>query len=340
MTGEGKFFTKLQFYKSLYNGRHYSYDQIPNLTNKVALVTGANQGVGYATTLALVAHGAHVVMACRSEAKANDAIEQLHKDVAETYPRSTAAVQITKGERLKLEFLELDLNDLKKTQKSAQEFLSRGLPLHILINNSGIAGDAWTLSADGIENQFAVNHLGHFVFTLALLDRLKESQPSKIVIVSSLAYETLPPGGFDLSTINDETVGDPMSRYGRSKYATLLFGKALASRLESEQVFVNIVHPGMIKTRMGNTYADNMEPSIRIDIMKKISSAGSISVADGALTQLYCATSPEINNKNIRGKFFIPIAHELDPMPEVESKELQEQLWTYSEEVVKQKLNA
>lgn len=130
------------------------------------------------------------------------------------------------------------------------------------------------------------------------------------------------------------------SRYGRSKYATLLFGKALASRLESEQVFVNIVHPGMIKTRMGNTYADNMEPSIRIDIMKKISSAGSISVADGALTQLYCATSPEINNKNIRGKFFIPIAHELDPMPEVESKELQEQLWTYSEEVVKQKLNA
>lgn len=183
MTGEGKFFTKLQFYKSLYNGRHYSYDQIPNLTNKVALVTGANQGVGYATTLALVAHGAHVVMACRSEAKANDAIEQLHKDVAETYPRSTAAVQITKGERLKLEFLELDLNDLKKTQKSAQEFLSRGLPLHILINNSGIAGDAWTLSADGIENQFAVNHLGHFVFTLALLDRLKESQPSKIVIV-------------------------------------------------------------------------------------------------------------------------------------------------------------
>ncbi|KAG0018498.1 hypothetical protein BGZ82_000420 [Podila clonocystis] len=75
MTGEGKFFTKLQFYKSLFNGRHYSHDQIPDLSNKVALITGANQGVGYATTLTLVAHGAHVVMACRSEVKANDAIE-------------------------------------------------------------------------------------------------------------------------------------------------------------------------------------------------------------------------------------------------------------------------
>ncbi|KAG0029534.1 hypothetical protein BGZ81_003641 [Podila clonocystis] len=313
MTGEGKFFPRFQFYKSLFNGRNFSYDQIPDLTNKVALVTGANQVVGYATTLALVAHGAHEVKVCRSEIKVNDAIEQFHKDVAETYPRSVAAARIANGERLKLEFLGNGFERPEKDpKKSAQEFLSRGLPLHILINNSGISGDRCTLSADGIENQFSVNHLGHFVFTLALLDRLKESQPSKVVIVG---------------------------RYGRSKFAALLLGKALASRLEKEQIFVNIVHPGMIKTRMGNTYADNLKPSIRVDIMKKISSASSISVADGALTQLYCATSPEIQKKNIRGKFFIPIAHKLDPMPEVESKELQEQLWAYSEEVVKQKLS-
>ncbi|KAF9206382.1 hypothetical protein BGZ59_011690 [Podila verticillata] len=265
-----------QFYKSLVDGRYYSYDQIPDLTGKVALITGANQRLGYDTTLALVAHGAHAVVACRTEAKANEAIERLHKDVTETYPHSVAAAQIAKGDRLKLEFLD------------------------------GIAGDVWTLSADGIENHFAVNHLGHF----------------------SLAYETLPPGGFNLATINDETVGDPLSRYGHSKYANILFGKALASRLENEQVFVNIVHPGVIKTNMGNTHANDMEPSICTEIMKNFASAGAISVEDGTLTQLYCATSPEVQNKNIRGKFFIPIAHELDPMPEVESKELQEQLWT------------
>lgn len=173
----------LQFWKALVTADHYSYDQIPNLTGKYALVTGANQGIGYATTLGLVAHGAHVVMACRSEAKANEAIKQLHKDVAEKYPRSAVASQIAKGECLKLEFLELDLNDLKKVQKSAQEFLSRGLPLHILVNNSGVGGVAWGLSADGIENHFAINHLGHFVLTTALLDRLKESQPSRVVVV-------------------------------------------------------------------------------------------------------------------------------------------------------------
>ncbi|KAF9022087.1 hypothetical protein BGZ52_001225, partial [Haplosporangium bisporale] len=218
-----------QFYKSLVDGRYYSYDQIPDLTGKVALITGANQRLGYDTTLALVAHGAHAVVACRTEAKANEAIERLHKDVTETYPHSVAAAQIAKGDRLKLEFLD------------------------------GIAGDVWTLSADGIENHFA-------------------------------------------------------------------------SRLENEQVFVNIVHPGVIKTNMGNTHTNDMEPSICTEIMKNFASAGAISVEDGALTQLYCATSPEVQNKNIRGKFFIPIAHELDPMPEVESKELQEQLWTYSEE--------
>lgn len=163
--------------------RNYSYDQIPDLTGKYALVTGANQGIGYSTTLGLVSHGAHVTMACRTEAKANEAIEKLHKDVAAKYPHSAAAAQVAKGHRLPLDFLQLDLNDLNKTQKSAQEFLSRGLPLHILINNSGIAGDPWGLSADGIESHFAVNHLGHFVFTLALLDRLKESQPSRVVVV-------------------------------------------------------------------------------------------------------------------------------------------------------------
>ena len=162
---------------------NYSYEEIPDLSGKYALVTGANQGIGYHTTLGLVSHGAHVTMACRTESKANEAIEQLHKDVVERYPHSKAAAQIAKGQRLPLDFLQLDLNDLKKTQESAQEYLSRGLPLHILINNSGIANEPWKLSADGIEVHFAVNHLGQFVFTNALLDRLKESQPSRIVVV-------------------------------------------------------------------------------------------------------------------------------------------------------------
>lgn len=163
--------------------RHYSYDQFPGLTGKYALVTGANIGIGYATTLALVAHGAHVTMACRSEVKALEAIRQIQKDVAEKYPLSKAASLIARGARLQLEFLEMDLNDLKKVQRVAQEYLSRGHSLHILINNGGISSEEWGVSADGIERHFAVNYLGHFVLTTALLDRLRESQPSRVVVV-------------------------------------------------------------------------------------------------------------------------------------------------------------
>ncbi|KAF9379671.1 Retinol dehydrogenase 14 [Podila verticillata] len=325
-----------QFWKAFVTADHYSYDQIPNLTGKYALVTGANQGIGYATTLGLVAHGAHVVMACRSEAKANEAIERLHRDVTETYPHSIAAAQIAKGDRLKLEFLELDLNDLKKVQKSAQEFLSRRLPLHILVNNSGVGGAAWGLSVDGIENHFAINHLGHFVLTTALLDCLKESQPSRVVVVSALLYDLLPEGGFDLDNINNDKIGDPLQRYGRSKLANILFANALARRLANEQVYVNSLHPGVVDTGMTHHFNDH-RANMMASIMTQFAKFTSVTPAQGALTQLYLATSPEVANKDIRGRFFIPVAKELGLNSEALDVDLQEKLWEYSEKIVKEK---
>ncbi|KAI9232362.1 MAG: hypothetical protein BYD32DRAFT_428592 [Podila humilis] len=316
---------------------NYSYEKIPDLSGKYALVTGANQGVGYSTTLGLVSHGAHVTMACRTEAKANEAIELLHKDVAERYPHSKAAAQIAKGHRLPLEFLQLDLNNLKKTQESAQEFLSRGLPLHILINNSGIGNEPWKLSADGIENHFAVNHLGHFVFTNALLDRLKESQPSRIVVVSSLAYQRLPEDSFDISKINDETVGGPMTRYGRSKLANILFSNALARRLAGSEVRVNSIHPGVVDTRMARTAATSQDEYTKA-MFANIPKESFLTPDQGALTQLYVATSPDIVNNDIRGRFFVPIAVEQGLNSKALDVDLQEQLWAYSEKIVKEKI--
>ncbi|KAF9372907.1 hypothetical protein CPB97_000930 [Podila verticillata] len=316
---------------------NYSYEEIPDLSGKYALVTGANQGIGYYTTLGLVSHGAHVTMGCRTEAKANEAIEQLHKDVAEKYPHSKAAAQIAKGHRLPLDFLKLDLNDLKKTQESAQEYLSRGLPLHILINNSGIAGEPWRLSADGIESHFAVNHLGHFVFTLALLDRLKESHPSRVVIVSSVAYTALPSDRFDLATINDETAGIPMSRYGRSKLANILFSNALARRLAGSQVRVNSVHPGMVDTGMSRRVIGGHMDEETAAIFARFPAAPLVSPEHGALTQLYIATSPEVVEKDIRGRFFVPTAEEQQLNSDALDVNLQEELWAYSEAVVKEK---
>ncbi|KAF9086189.1 hypothetical protein BGX29_001535, partial [Mortierella sp. GBA35] len=143
--------TQLAFWKTFITPNRYSHDQIPDLTGKVAIVTGANRGLGYATTVALAAHGAHVFLACRNPERAADAIARAKAEIKETYPQAREP---------QLEFLELDLNDMNKCRQAGQEFLKKGLPLHILVNNSGIMMVPFALSADGIENQFAVNHMG------------------------------------------------------------------------------------------------------------------------------------------------------------------------------------
>lgn len=116
-------------------------------------MTGVNTGLGHVTAVSLAAHGAHVFLACRSREKALEAIEKAKVEIRRDFPKLRAATNP------KLEFLELDLNDLKKTRKSAQDLLDRGLPLHILINNSGMAGVPFELSTDGIEKVFAVRHV-------------------------------------------------------------------------------------------------------------------------------------------------------------------------------------
>lgn len=110
---------------------HFTNDIIPDLMGKIVIVTGANGGVGYATTVALAAHGAHVFMGCRSEARAKEVMEKIRQEIKRDYP-------LYRGE-VKLDFLELDLSDPTKVNQSAETFLKEGLPLHILINNSGVA---------------------------------------------------------------------------------------------------------------------------------------------------------------------------------------------------------
>lgn len=144
-------YTQLAYWRSFFHEDGYSHDQIPDLTGKIAIVTGANSGLGYATTVALAAHGAQVFLACRSKQRAQEAIDRANEEIKIKYPKAPAP---------QLQFLELDLSDMNKTQQAAQEFLKKGLPLHILVNNSGIIGGSLELSADGIESEFAVNHMG------------------------------------------------------------------------------------------------------------------------------------------------------------------------------------
>ncbi|KAG0021602.1 hypothetical protein BGZ81_008845 [Podila clonocystis] len=321
---------KPAFWKTYFTSPRYSNDQIPNLSGKVAMVTGANTGLGYATMVALAGHGAHIIAACRSEQRAIDAIEKAKRDIKAKYPNAPEP---------NIEFLQLDLNDINNSAQAAKNFLNKGLPLHILVNNSGIANTPFALSVDSIEQQFAVNHVGHFVFTMGLLQRIKESQPSRIVVLSSLAHESHPSGGIDFETINDERATSGFQRYGRSKLANLLFAKALARRLKDERVYVNITHPGFVATEL-NRQGEATFGKIGTKLLDTLASIVAMTPEVGALTQLYCATSPEIENKDIRGKYFIPIANELDPNPIAFDEDLQERLWSWTENIVREKLKA
>ncbi|ORZ28828.1 hypothetical protein BCR41DRAFT_297863 [Lobosporangium transversale] len=302
-------FFRLQYWKTFITPNQYSHKQIPDLTDKVAIVTGANSGLGYASTVALAAHGAHVFLACRSQQRAMDAIKRAKEDIKEVLAH--LSTEIVKTEP-KLEFLELDLNDMAKARDSARNFLAKNLPIHILICNAGINLTPFELSANGIETQFAVNHMGHFVFATALLERIKESQPSRIVIVSSMSHEVHPPGGIDFETLNDVTNINVVQRYARSKLANLLFGKALARRLSKERVYVNIAEPGYTNTAISRhtkdvygTLAGKLADFMNRWVAKDPKMA--------CLTQLYLATSPEVESMDIRGRYFIPIANELNP---------------------------
>ncbi|KAK3811500.1 MAG: hypothetical protein JOS17DRAFT_690932 [Linnemannia elongata] len=315
------------FWKTYFTPPHFTNDMIPDLTGKVAIVTGANGGVGYATTVALAAHGARVFMACRSEARAKEAMDRVRHEIERDYPLYRGGV--------KLDFLELDLGDLTKVYQSAQAFLKEGLPLHILINNSGVAMSPVKLSADGLEYMFAVNHLGHFVFTLALLDRIKESQPSRIVNVSSWGHDdTRHTDGIDFTILTNPSRIPDLVHYGRSKLANILFTKALARRLTNEHVYVNALHPGHVSTNMAQTGRGSFGGNLFATVTELMG----MSPKKGALTQLYCATSPEIENMDLRGRFFIPFGVESRCNPLAEKEDLQEKLWEISEKLMKEKV--
>lgn len=139
------------FWKAVFNTPtpHYSNDKIPDLISKVALVTGVNTKLGYATMVALAGHGAHVIAACRSEQRATESIEKAKQEIKSKYPNVAAP---------KIEFLQLDLNNINNSAHAAKNFLSMDLPLHILVNNG--ATTPFALNADGIEQQLAINHVG------------------------------------------------------------------------------------------------------------------------------------------------------------------------------------
>jgi NAD(P)-dependent dehydrogenase (short-subunit alcohol dehydrogenase family) len=249
-------------------------DDIGDLTGSVALVTGANSGIGYETAGALAEHGAHVVLACRDLEKARRAYDKLENDL----------------DRSSMEILPLDLSDLVSVRRAAEQFLAEHARLDLLINNAGVMGTPYRQTADGFELQMATNHLGHFALTGLLLDRLITSERSRIVTVSSHMHRI---GHIDLSDVAGNTVGNTWAAYGRSKLANLLFVAELQRRLTGAGVgtVALAAHPGWTRSNLAGTGAAVGEKKLRARAARAAGHTFGQSAATGALPTLYAATA-------------------------------------------------
>ncbi len=238
-----------------------------DLEGRSFLVTGANTGIGRATTEALAGRGATVYMACRSEAKARLVRDEI------------AAASGNDD----LHLLSLDLADLASVRACADDFLTTGAPLHVLVNNAGLAGKRG-VTASGFELAFGTNHVGPFLLTDLLLERLRESAPARIVTVSSEGHYRVE--GIDYDAIRRVTrTRTAFHEYCVSKLANVLHSQELARRLEGSGVTTYSLHPGTIASDVWREVPWPIRPLLKMRMR---------SPAEGAHTSLYCATSPEV----------------------------------------------
>jgi len=205
------------------------------------VITGGASGIGLETSRVFALRGAHVIIAARNTEVASEA----RRIIVENNPAA------------RIDVLKLDLSSLKSVRAFADQFNSMKLPLNILINNAGLMLCPFQLSKDGVEMQFATNHLGHFLLTNLLLDNMKATAQStgiegRIVNLSSYAHHFTYPKGIEFDKINDEKKYSDTLAYGQSKLANILHAKELSRRLKEEgaNITVNSVHPGMIRTNL------------------------------------------------------------------------------------------
>ena len=286
-------------------------DRAPDLHGKVCLVTGATGGIGAVAARRLAALGATVVGVGRDAARCEAA---------------AAAIRAATGNP-QVEFLCADLSSQAQVRTLAAAFCARHAQLHVLLNNAGAYHFQRGTTPDGIERTFALNHLGYFLLTLLLLDRLQASAPARIVNVASSAHRS---ANLDLADV-ELTVGyRGWTAYANSKLANLLFTFELAQRLAGTGVTATAVHPGWVATRFAENNMRGLLAMLR-PFYRLYQRCTAIPPEQGADTLVWLASAPEV--EGVSGKYFRdrlerePTATALDAL-------LAQRLWELSERMV------
>jgi len=284
------------------------------LDGKTVIVTGCNVGIGKETARDFVKRGARVIMACRDLQKANAAAEEFRKE-----GRGEVVVH------------ELDLASFDSIHSFANKILKSEPKIDIFVNNAGLAVLSKQKTKDGFELTFGTNHLGPFLLTNLLLERIKQSAPARIVNVSSLVHTFASMNWDDLNFDKPGSFGG-IKTYNQSKLANVLFTKELANRLKGTNVNVYALHPGAVKTEFARAL-----PGFLRTIFDFFAIFAYKSAVEGAQTTIYCSVAEEVANES--GLYYSDCA-EKKPSKDALDKNAAKKLWEISAEMVSlKKLN-
>ncbi len=271
---------------------------------KVALITGANTGIGRVTAIELAAQGVTVFLACRTRARAEPVLAEI---------RAAGGTA---------EYLHLDLGNLATVRRCAEQFLQRELPLNILVLNAGLAGTAG-ITDSGFELAFGTCHVGHFLLTQLLLDRLKASAPARVVVLSSKAHRHAK--GIDFEQVRQPTrTPGGLKEYSIAKLANLLFSTELARHMAGAGVSTYAVHPGIVASDVWRSL-----PAPLRWLAKRFM----VSPEEGARTSLYCAMSAEVAGES---GLYYDQCRAVQPSATALDQALARKLWRASQEWVQQ----
>ncbi|XP_055950744.1 retinol dehydrogenase 13-like [Argiope bruennichi] len=281
------------------------------LHNKTVIITGGNAGIGKETALDLAARGAKVILGCRDREKGKKAAEDIRRQV----PQANVTVK------------QLDLASFSSIRQFAAEILKSEPQIHILINNAGIMACPKSKTVDGFETQMGVNHLGHFLLTNLLLDKIKASTPSRIVNVSSAAYMA---GKISLSDINMEKGYNPVLAYANSKLANILFTRELARKLEGTGVTTYSLHPGSVDTEL-SAHVKFTIGRIFGFFYYVFSKLIFKNPKQGAQTTIYCAVDEKVANES--GLYYNG-CRSVEPMAKAKDDAFAKKFWEFSEHLI------
>lgn len=302
----------------------WTADEIPDLSGKTAIVTGANAGLGFETARILAARGAFVVLACRNPSKAADAAERI----------------LVSSPSANLQVVALDLSSLESVRAAAESISAQCDRIDLLINNAGTANIRREVSSDGFELTLATNHLGPFAFTGLLLDRVIATPGARIITVSSRTHAR---GVLEFDDLHFTRRPYTLTTaYAQSKLAGLLFTHELHRRLAGTDTIAAAAHPGTAITE----FVQNMSRPVRVisTVTQKLAAWATLpgrdplaigvnTAAQGALTTLRAAADPQVRGGEFYGPHQGAKGHpvRVEPAPNAHDKAAQQRLWSESE---------